>query len=111
MCVCARVPRVENKTKVLVLQHPRERTHAIGTARLARLGLANAHVEVAWDAGSHESEPPAWLPSDTALLYPSPEARALESMAPDERPKNLLVIDGTWHTARTLFRDKAWLQR
>jgi DTW domain-containing protein YfiP len=111
MCVCARVPLIANKTKVLVLQHPRERTHAIGTARLARLGLSNSHVEVAWNAAEREDEPPEWLPSGTALLYPSPEARSLETMPADERPTSLLVIDGTWHTAHTLFRDKSWLQR
>jgi DTW domain-containing protein YfiP len=51
------------------------------------------------------------LPPDAALLYPSAEASDLETMAPHELPRNLLVIDGTWHTARSLFRDKSWLQR
>jgi hypothetical protein len=105
------VPRVENKTQVFVLQHPKERSHPIGTARFAKLGLANSRVEVAWDANAQELEAPDWLPPDAALLYPSSTAADLESMAPDERPKNLVVLDGTWHTARSLFRDKVWLQR
>jgi len=105
------MPRVENKTQVFVLQHPKERSHPIGTARFAKLGLANSRVEIAWDAKAEELEPPDWLPPDTALLYPSSEAADLESMAPGELPKNLLVLDGTWHTARKLFRHKAWLQR
>lgn len=110
-CVCARVTRVANRTRVFVLQHPRERAHPIGTARFAKLGLANTHIEVAWDAGAEEHEPPSWLPPDAALLYPSAQASDLETMAPNELPRNLLVIDGTWHTARSLFRDKSWLQR
>lgn len=109
--MCARMPRVENKTRVFVLQHPRERAHPIGTARFAKLGLASSHVEVAWDAGAREEEPPDWLPADAALLYPSASAADLCAMTPAELPKSLLVIDGTWHTARSLFRDKAWLQR
>ncbi|HHH10935.1 MAG TPA: DTW domain-containing protein, partial [Sorangium sp.] len=38
-CICARVKRVDNRTKIWLLQHPRERFHPIGTARIARLGL------------------------------------------------------------------------
>jgi DTW domain-containing protein YfiP len=110
-CVCARVPRVENRTGVLVLQHPRERLHPIGTARFAQLGLCNVRVEVAWNAGRHEEHAPAWLPPGTALLYPTPHARDLPALAAHERPRHLLVLDGTWHTARTLYRDKAWLAR
>jgi len=103
------MPRVENQTSVLVLQHPRERLHPIGTARFAQLGLCNVRIEVAWNAGQREERAPAWLPAGTALLYPSPKARDLPTLPAGERPRNLLVLDGTWHTARTLYRDKAWL--
>jgi tRNA-uridine aminocarboxypropyltransferase len=108
-CVCARVPRVDNRTSVLVLQHPRERLHPIGTARFAQLGLCNTRIEVAWNAGRREEQAPAWLPEGTALLYPTPGARDLRALPVHERPRHLLVLDGTWHTARTLYRDKAWL--
>lgn len=94
-----------------MIQHPRERLHPIGTARFAALSLAQVQVEVAWDAGAVEHEPPTWLPADAALLYPGPEARDLGALPEGERPKHLVVLDGTWHTARTLYRDKAWLKR
>lgn len=108
-CVCAGVPRVDNRTTVLVLQHPRERLHSLGTARFARLGLANVHVEVAYDAGSRDARRPPWVPDGAALLYPAPGARDIAELAPHERPRHLVVLDGTWHTARTLYRDKLWL--
>jgi DTW domain-containing protein YfiP len=111
MCLCASIVAVDNRTPVFVLQHPRERSHPIGTARLARLGLRTARVEVAWNAGERESIAPPWLPPDTALLYPSPHARELAALSPSERPRHLLVLDGTWHTAHSLYRDKVWLQR
>jgi DTW domain-containing protein YfiP len=109
-CICSSLPRVENRTPVLVLQHPRERLHPIGTARFASLGLANARVEVAWNAGTRETERPAWIPADAALLYPSPDARDLRELPAHERPRALVVLDGTWHTVRTLYREKRWLQ-
>jgi hypothetical protein len=110
LCVCSTIQRVHNRTGVVVLQHPRERLHPIGTARFARLGLRQAHVEIAWNAGMREETPPPWVPAGAALLYPGPGARDLRELPAAERPPHLLVIDGTWHTARTLFRDKAWLQ-
>jgi DTW domain-containing protein YfiP len=109
-CVCPLLGRVENRTGIFIVQHPRERVHAIGTARLAALGLGRARLDVMWDAGTRDAIRPAWLPSSAALLYPAQGARELESLAEHERPENLVVIDGTWHTARTLYRDKSWLR-
>lgn len=109
-CICSTLPRVENRTPVLVLQHPRERLHPIGTARFAALGLSNARVDVAWNAGTRETETPAWVPEGAALLYPARDARDLRELALHERPRALVVLDGTWSTVRTLYRDKLWLQ-
>ena len=108
-CICERLPSVENRTQVVVLQHPRERLHPIGTARFAQLGLQKSAVHVAWKAGEQELTAPAWLPSGVGLLYPAPHARELSAVPAAERPEHLLVLDGTWNTARTLYRDKQWL--
>lgn len=111
-CICARLPSVDNRTQVLVLQHPRERLHPIGTARFAQLGLQRSAVHVAWNAGERERQRPAWLAEHArvGLLYPGPHARDLAEVPQAERPEHLLVLDGTWNTARTLYRDKLWLQ-
>jgi DTW domain-containing protein YfiP len=106
-CICARIRRVANRTAVWVAQHPRERLHPIGTARIARLGLEQVHVEV---IGATAAAPPASL-GHAALLYPSAEARDLRALETDERPQTLVVIDGTWSQARTMLRDNPWLGR
>ncbi len=104
-CVCARTPTVANRTPIVVLQHVRERFHPIGTARLVRLGLDS--VEVRPLTGS---VPRPTLPEGAALLYPSPGARDLAELEPAERPRSLIVLDGTWHQARRLYLDNPWLQ-
>ena len=109
-CVCAFLPKVRNRTRVFIVQHPRERAHPIGTARLADIGLDAVRLEVMWDAGVRDETRPSWLPSSAALLYPARGARDLATLPEHERPHNLVVIDGTWHTARTLYRDKQWLR-
>ncbi len=104
-CLCPAIPRVDNRTQIAVLQHPRERTHPFGTARLAELGLCR--VEVIVDYVGRVRKDPELLGAldQTALLYPGPGARDVTTLQPHERPARLLVIDGTWHHARTLYRD------
>ena len=37
MCHCARLPSVTTRTRVVILQHPHERTHPFGTVRAAEI--------------------------------------------------------------------------
>jgi DTW domain-containing protein YfiP len=96
---------IENRTPILVLQHPRERRHPFNTTRLLELCLTDVRVLV--DHGNvlrEESSPLPLLPG-AALLYPGPRARDISSLASEDRPAQLVVIDGTWHQAHTLYRD------
>lgn len=111
MCLCARIHTVQNRTKIVILQHAHERAHALGTARIARLGLARLRLEVAhgrWHAG-YEHSLALEHPSRCALLFPKPGARDLATLPAADRPDELLVLDGTWNQARRLYRDNPWL--
>jgi len=46
VCYCAQLSRLPTRTRVLVLQHPRERRVGIGTARMAQLALPNSFLRV-----------------------------------------------------------------
>jgi DTW domain-containing protein YfiP len=108
-CICSAIHRVDNRTPVTILQHPRERFHALGTARIARLGLARTQVEwcAPWeDAGAIRDR----LPSGAALLYPAPGARDLAALPRAEHPRHLVAIDGTWFLARKIYDAHAWLR-
>ncbi len=93
-----------------MLQHPRERDVAIGTARMASLCLPNAtlHVGMHWD----DSAELAALLADPArppiLLYPGPGARDVQR-DPPPGPVTLVVVDGTWSHAKNVVRDNAVL--
>jgi DTW domain-containing protein len=104
-CYCSKLERVQNRTEIIILQHPRERFHPIGTARIAALGLERVRVEVDVARRFSEGREPFVLPPGTGLLYPKAPFRELSSLSPEERPQHLLVLDGTWHHAHTLFRD------
>lgn len=105
VCYCPHLPRLETQNRVLVLQHPRERDKAIGTAHMASLCLPNSHVAVGVDF-SNDREVTSWLGNAAfppVLLFPSDDAHDLGRAAPSG-PVTLVVIDGTWHQARALLR-------
>jgi len=108
-CVCSSIVAIDNRTGVFVLQHPRERDHPIGTVRFVDLGLVNSKVIVAASA-ARDLRVPMAVPPRTGLLFPRDDARDLEEVPADERPDNLLVLDGTWSQASTLYRRNPWLQ-
>ena len=100
-CLCALIPRLDSRTRVLLLQHPSEVNHALNTARLAALGLRNAELRV----GEVFEDLEQWLTQPgyrTGLLFPGEGAQALQAYAGDERPWLLVVPDGTWRKARKL---------
>lgn len=109
LCLCPLLPRIHNRTHVLVLQHPRERFHPFGSARMLMAALANGRMEVVVGEPGKSLHQPVPVPPDTGLLYPHPSARQLSSLAPDERPKTLLLLDGTWAHAKRLYDDNRWL--
>lgn len=104
-CVCGTLPRVDNRTRVVVVQHPRERFHALGTVRLIANSLARVRVDVPFAGLSLEAPP---LGERAVLLYPD---AAAPELAAHERLTDIVLVDGTWHHARTLLRDVPWLAR
>jgi len=108
-CLCAIVRSVANRTGVTVLQHPRERAHALGTVRIARLGLRRIEVErcAPWEDSAATRER---VPAGAALLYPAATARPLTALTPAERPRHLVVLDGTWFNAKKIYDAHTWLR-
>ncbi len=111
MCWCADVPVVESRTGFVVLQHPKERFHPFGTARLVALALPRARVVVPWSGLYGNLTQPVEVPPDAAVLFPHPDAEDLAALPPAERPRTLVVLDGTWSHARRLYHENPWLHR
>ncbi len=109
MCYCDKLPSVPTATRVVILQHPHERTHPFGTARLAKLCMPNAtvHVPVPGYTGSLEKE--VDVPEDAVVLFPHAHADDLETVPESEWPSTLIAIDGTWSHAKRLYRENTWL--
>jgi len=110
VCLCQALVKVETRTRVVILQHPRESDVPINTARIAERALPNSElhvgVEFAGSAGVRKaiSDPEA----PAILLYPAAGARDLVR-EPPRGPVTLVVIDGTWWQAQKLFKKNPFL--
>lgn len=107
MCFCASIPTIDNRTEVLILQHRREHFHRFNTARIVQKGLRNSKLLA--DHTSNLAERLQLKPR-AGLLYPGPTATLISDLPIDQRPEQLVVIDGTWHHTKTLLRDIPALQ-
>jgi len=102
-CYCDLIPRIQNETEIVLVQHVSERDHPFNTARMVRASLdrtklvcGNSERLVNLDLG---------LVGSAGLLYPSKTAKTLANVPKNERPTQLVVIDGTWPQAKALVRD------
>jgi len=101
-CWCRHVVRTEARTHVVFLQHPRESRVAIGTARMAHVSLPGSELHIGADFSGDPRVRELVDDPSAALLFPGPDATDLAAAAPHERPKTLVVVDGTWANARKL---------
>ena len=95
--MCALVPRVAARTRVVIVRHVLERWKPSNTARLAALALAGCEV---WPYGG--ASHPDWdsLGEEAWLLFPEAGAR------PAAAPRTLVVVDGSWPQARRRRRSR-----
>lgn len=108
-CLCSLIPRLDSRTRLLILQHPSETRHALNTARLAALGLIQARLEIGevFDSLAQWLDVPGYRP---CVLFPDEQAITLAPYAVTDQPWLLVVPDGTWRKARKLMHMNPLLQ-
>lgn len=127
VCICDRVEPAQTRLRIVILQHPQEDDALLGTARLvtATLPSASIHVGLSWASlehavGGQRLDRDRWAVLATAKLpAPVPEAaRGDPVLLMDRHGKlrdlrrhgldGILVLDGTWSQAKTLWWRNAW---
>ena len=120
-------PTIDNKVTVLVLQHPQEQDHALGTAGLLVQTLANAKLVVglSWRNLAHAVGAPAEARNWGVLYLGSTHATGMGPLVAVDRQgeafsdqqagladlRGLIVLDGNWAQAKALWWRNAWLSR
>jgi DTW domain-containing protein len=103
VCYCAHIVPLQTRTRVIILQHPRERDVGVGTVRIARLCLPNAVVRVGIDFSDDQVVQTTLASGQAHVIYPGPNAQDVESVAPGT-PMTLILVDGTWGQAQRLLK-------
>jgi len=104
VCFCAHLHVLPARTRVLLLQHPRERRTGIGTARMAHLSLPNSSLRVGTDFSTDPVVSAALAqPAPPHVLFPGAHAADVATL-PRDQPLTLIVLDGTWWQARKLLK-------
>jgi DTW domain-containing protein len=101
-CVCAGLGPIPSRTRVVILQHPREARLAICSAWLTRVALENAELHRGLRFEDHPRVRELVARPRAALLFPGAEATAADALAPDP-PEVLAVVDGTWLQAEKML--------
>ncbi|HEY2407836.1 MAG TPA: tRNA-uridine aminocarboxypropyltransferase [Polyangiaceae bacterium] len=118
-CVCDRVVSYETERRILILQHPQERDALLGSAQILEACLPKAQIVVglSWPKlaaalGEAELDVRRW-----AVLFPDrdvPNARVAARGGTPLEPATLegiVVLDGTWSKAKTLWWRNPWLSK
>jgi DTW domain-containing protein YfiP len=98
LCVCALIPRLETRTRLLLIIHRYEARKPTNTGQLAAACLINSSVLVRGYAGA-PSAAPDFTDTQPVLLFPAAEATPLTAAAGVARRVTLIVPDGTWRQA------------
>jgi DTW domain-containing protein YfiP len=118
---------VDNKVTVLVLQHPQEQDHVLGTAGLLCSTLAHAKLVVglSWRNLGHALGEPAEARDWGVLYLGSAHATGQGPLVAVDRKgetlpnqemalsglTGLVVLDGNWAQAKALWWRNAWLTK
>jgi DTW domain-containing protein YfiP len=105
LCLCALVPRLDTRTRVVLIVHELELRKPTNTGQLAARCLVNSAL-CQRGAGAPADLSAAWSADAVPLLlYPDAGAQPLALWRDHPAPVTLIVPDGTWRqAARTRHR-------
>jgi DTW domain-containing protein YfiP len=96
-CRCDAIPRVQTRTRLVIVRHAAERTKPTNTAHFARLALPDCQL-IEYGAEEAALDESALAGDDAWVLFPDGD-RAPPAGA---RPARLIILDGSWSQARRM---------
>lgn len=104
-CLCALIPKLQTRTRVVMLMHCYEFKKPSNTARLVWKSLPNSEVRLQGEIRKPLDLENLVSPDrETLILFPEASAALLDEREAKriERPVTLLVPDGTWKQAKKI---------
>jgi DTW domain-containing protein len=110
LCICDMIAPLKTKLHVLILQHPQEPDKELGSARVANLALENSTLRVglSWPNLSKALGRPA-VHGNWGVLYLGSKSESSARGITGAPLEGIVVLDGTWAQAKTMWWRNAWL--
>jgi DTW domain-containing protein YfiP len=130
-CICPHLKSIDTRLQVLILQHPQEPGHELGSAQLVQLSLPKAKIRtgLSWPnlksaLSAQEAQPSRWVVLYLGSGVKTPDAqekvrhpllqfvssKGLPTKAPQSGDLDgVIILDGTWSQAKTLWWRNPWL--
>lgn len=129
LCVCAAITPLDHRLFVLILQHPQEKSEVLGTALLAARQFRRSllRVGLSWPSLKRvlerEVDPRRWgvlylgaahgtrsgLVPGSVMAVDKSGVPLADSAAVLSGLDGIILLDGTWSQAKTLWWRNAWL--
>jgi DTW domain-containing protein len=117
--VCDRIVSFPTERRVLILQHPQERDALLGSAQIVAASLPKAKLVIglSWRNLAHALGEEGVDVHRWAVLFPDSEAPGDQvasrrgAAVPPSTLEGIIVLDGTWSKAKTLWWRNPWLSK
>ncbi len=134
LCICSMIKPLNNRLPVLILQHPQEPDKELGTARIANLALENSLLKVglSWQnlakalgepvsglasewlvlflgTKSNNQKLPEKVQEDTVVVFNKKGEIHAEQAEVLRTIRGIVVLDGNWSQAKTMWWRNPWL--
>jgi DTW domain-containing protein len=128
LCVCDSITPIDNKIKLMILQHPQEQDRDLGTARLTVLHFKHALLKIglSWPSLTkilgRAADPHRWavvylgslkaasLAPEREIVVVNRKGNAVEHQDAALREiEGIILLDGTWSQAKALWWRNAWM--
>lgn len=113
VCWCSYLPDppISINGRVIILQHPDEEKRNLKTGLMLLHGLAPSQCLIFYGnkfpLPKHEGLREMLLEPNTYVLYPGKKAQNIadvkQSLPPENQKYNMILIDGTWKQAKSMF--------
>lgn len=110
-CFCHKLAKYSIDSHIIILRHPTEKGHPLGTAKIAELSLDNCKVFTGENFIDHQELNKILKDEDCYLVFPTDQTNSIVEKTTHKRNKTFIFLDGTWKKAKKILYTNPQLEK